>query len=197
MRYIVLRSADEIKSQCRGGGIFVATPWQWQRSRHPIQPVEEKTSRFTPRGGGLICDGSSTCFFCWQRSVGWVGWVNSSYFFVAHMRPCHLFRIGKNPSLLKWGCRCSWPVSCLLVSSEVLRASFGGWKMRQKRVQKVTNVWYVDDFWQLRVWVKNFLVGSILLSFRMPLLIFCQLEGGQNNLWPRVVCGSTQFLFFS
>ena len=29
------------------------------------------------------------------------------------------------------------------------------------------------------------------------LLIFCQLEGGQNNLWPRVVCGSTQFLFFS
>lgn len=189
MRYIVLRSADEIKSQCRGGGIFVATPWQWQRSRHPIQPVEEKTSRFTPRGGGIDLRWVFNMFFLLTK----ISWL----IFVAHMRPCHLFRIGKNPSLLKWGCRCSWPVSCLLVSSEVLRASFGGWKMRQKRVQKVTNVWYVDDFWQLRVWVKNFLVGSILLSFRMPLLIFCQLEGGQNNLWPRVVCGSTQFLFFS
>ena len=105
MRYIVLRSADEIKSQCRGGGIFVATPWQWQRSRHPIQPVEEKTSRFTPRGGGGIDLRWVFNMFFFVDKDQLVELVESilRIFLVAKMRPCHLFGIGKNPSLLKWG----------------------------------------------------------------------------------------------
>ena len=80
MRYIVLRSADEIKSQCRGGGIFVATPWQWQRSRHPIQPAEEKTSRFTPRGGGIDLRWVFNMFFLLTK-ISWLSWLSQFFVF--------------------------------------------------------------------------------------------------------------------
>ena len=114
--------------QLLGSGSVVATPSNLLRKKHLVS--------HHGGGGDWFAMGLQHVFLL--TKISWLSWLSQFFVFFccANMRPCHLFRIGKNPSLLKWGCRCSWPVSCLLVSSEVLRASFGGCKMRQKKSSK-------------------------------------------------------------
>lgn len=162
---------------------------------NPAHPTcwGKKIPFHTTGGGGLICWVFNMFFFVEKDQLVELVELILRIFLLRRWDLVTFLELGRTHPCWSGGSSLQLTFSCNIWSKEVLRASFGGWKMRQKPTFGT-----LDDFWQLRVWVKNSLVGSILLkNSGCHLLIFCQLEGGQNNPWPRVVCGSTQFLFFS